>query len=167
MIYYVGYHESEDHWTSNFNRAVVSELDRRQVPYRELPPADWATGPVDPEPYRRAGATDQDTWLIGWAQSPVVDALAKLPGQKLAFVVGIYGMPYEPACLRGGPLPERERLARLDGILCVSHWCRSPPLSRCGSSHRLHRVRLIHRPPEGPPAGGVQPEILRRETPLR
>ncbi|MEW5934634.1 MAG: hypothetical protein AB1816_13755, partial [Bacillota bacterium] len=126
MLYYIGYTPNPGNWTGQFNQAVTSQLRRRGLAVVELPACDWAGCPPL-ERFEEIPSTPEDIWLLGWAQSPAADAIARKPGRKFAWLVGLGSMPFEPAVLWRGEhhLREEERLGVYDAVFCVSEWCRN------------------------------------------
>ncbi|MGE5561549.1 MAG: hypothetical protein ACM3XN_10975 [Chloroflexota bacterium] len=122
MLYYIGYSTIAGGWTGDFNRAVTGELDRWAVRYMQLPPYDWAVGSPPLAFYRNFTSSEDDVWLVAWAQSPVVELIRNKPGRKYGFAAGLTAIPFEPARLWGHLLHERERLGCYDGIFLPSEW---------------------------------------------
>lgn len=122
MLYYVGYSAVAGGWTGDFNRSVTGELDRWAVRYMQLPPYDWAVNNPPLAFYRNFASKPDDVWLVGWAQSPVIDLIRSKPGRKFGFAAGLTAIPFEPARLFGHLLHERDRLGCYDGIFLPSEW---------------------------------------------
>jgi hypothetical protein len=125
MLYFAGYHDAEDSWTGCFTRAVRSELLRLQVAFTELPPFDWR-GPAAPRKYYlQIKSSAEDVWLIGWAQSELIELVAAKEGRKFGLVVGLTAGHLDPLALAGTAVNERQRLALYDGIFANSEWCKA------------------------------------------
>ncbi|MBT9172635.1 MAG: hypothetical protein DDT21_01021 [Syntrophomonadaceae bacterium] len=125
MLYFVGYHDAEDSWTGCFTRAVRSELLRLRVAFTELPPFDW-WGPAAPvSHYLRIKSSAEDVWLIGWAQSELIELVAAKDGRKFGLVVGLTAGHLDPLAFTQAVVNERQRLALYDGIFANSQWCKA------------------------------------------
>ncbi len=126
MLFFMGYNDSSGNWTGNFTRAVTDALNKRRVPFHELPSFDWLTTNAPIRRYLQIRSKSTDTWFIGWAQSPIIELIKDKPGRKVGLVVGLTAMPFEPAVLWEAEdrLNEGRRLALYDKILACSHWCK-------------------------------------------
>ena len=127
MFYFMGLNETSHSWTGNFTNAVRKELQRKNVPFRLLPPLDWqSTDASIVQKYQEINSSQSDSWLIGWAQSPAIEFIKDKPGHKFGMVVGLTAMPFEPAVLYGTAemLREPQRLQLYDRLFVNSHWCK-------------------------------------------
>jgi hypothetical protein len=124
IIYFVGYHDAEDSWTGCFTRAVRSELLRLQVEFTELPPFDWRGPGAPTKQYLQIRSSAEDIWLIGWAQSELIELVAAKGGRKFGLVVGLTAGHLDPLALTRAAVNERRRLALYDGIFANSEWCK-------------------------------------------
>ena len=126
MLYFMGYTDSSGNWTGNFTRAIREGLQKRDVKFKELPPFDWQATAAPIGRYLEIRSEPDDTWFIGWAQSPIIELIKDKPGKKIGLVVGLTAMPFEPAVLVGAEdgLREGQRLALYDQIFANSEWCR-------------------------------------------
>ncbi len=126
MLYFMGLNKSSASWTGNFTAAVITELSRRKIEHKRLPPVDWQTTTLQAQIYRDIRSNPKDVWLIGWAQSPAIELIQDKPGKKFGMVVGLAAMPFEPAVLQdtAQTLREPERLFMYDHIFANSDWCR-------------------------------------------
>ncbi len=125
MLYFMGYTDNEGNWTGNFTRAMRNELNKRQIPFLEIPPFDWYTANPAIDYYKGINSKNEDIWLFGWAQTPAMEILKDKPGKKFGIVVGSTASPFEPANLWGTTswCNERFRLGQYDKIFAVSKWC--------------------------------------------
>lgn len=124
MLYFVGYHDAEDSWTGCFTRAVRSELLRLRIEFTELPPFDWR-GPAAPvKQYLQVKSSAKDVWLIGWAQSELIELVAAKGGRKFGLVVGLTAGYLDPLAFTRAAVNERQRLSLYDGIFANSEWCK-------------------------------------------
>lgn len=90
-----------------------------------MPPFDW-WGPAAPiKHYLQIKSSAEDVWLIGWAQSELIELVAAKGGRKFGLVVGLTAGHLDPLALAGTTVNERRRLALYDGIFANSQWCKS------------------------------------------
>ena len=107
-------------------RSIRTELLTLNVPFVELPPYDWNGSKASIRDSLRVASTKNDTWLIGWAHSQVIEYIKHKQGRKYGLVVGVMAGHFDPLNMRINTkvLCERERLSQYDGLFAVSRWCR-------------------------------------------
>jgi hypothetical protein len=123
MLYFLGYYENGG-YTANFNNAVTSELKRLNISFVRLVPYDWANPDISIEFCNNINSSDDDVWLIGWAQIPLIEVINNKRGKKFGVVVGTVTNPYEPAVLMKHSINERFRLGIYHKLFVVSDWCK-------------------------------------------
>jgi len=100
-------------------------LLRLGLGFTELPPFDW-WGPAAPvKQYLQVRSTADDVWLIGWAQSELIELVAAKDGRKFGLVVGLAAGHLDPLALAGETVNERQRLGLYDKIFANSEWCKA------------------------------------------
>ncbi len=124
MLYFMGYVESGG-FTANFNKAIFSELDARNISYVKLPIYDWEHPNVCFDFCRNIDSSEDDAWFMGWAQTPVIEAIKDKKGKKYGFVVGTTANPFEPANILKVDIKEHYRLGLYDKVFTISEWCRN------------------------------------------
>lgn len=124
MLYILGYYESGS-YTASFNKAVLSELDTRNIDYVKLPPYNWEHPNECFQFCTSIDSSEDDTWFMGWAQTPVIEAIKDKKGKKYGFVVGTTANPFEPANILKVDIKERYRLGLYDKVFTISKWCRN------------------------------------------
>jgi hypothetical protein len=125
MLYFVGYADRPGSWTGGFTRTVRKSLFHSGIEFLELPPYDWS-GPSAPlRNYLRINSKAEDSWFIGWAQSPLIELIKQKQGRKYGLVVGLTKNNFDPLTFtvsaRG--LNEEKRLGHYDKIFANSRWC--------------------------------------------
>lgn len=125
MLYFVGYPPNQASWTGNFTRAVREELTGLRIPFVELPPYDWTGATAPKREYLKINSKPEDAWLIGWAQSSLIELIKHKQGRKYGLVVGLTESHFDPLIFTGevSGFRERQRLNAYDRLFANSRWC--------------------------------------------
>lgn len=123
VIYFITYPESPGHWQQMYNNAVISELARAGHEYHKIVLDFFDPGCVDLlREIQFIRSTEQDIWLLAWAQNPVIDMIGHKPGRKFGHVHGLQCFAFDPSVLSGVDLEEANRFSHYDRIFVNSEW---------------------------------------------
>ncbi len=123
MLYFLSEEEREDNYFRMYNQALRSELNERQVSFRDIPLVGSFYDQI-----KKVGSLrtrPDDIWLLSYAHNPIIQWVAQKPGRKFAHAHGLEASLFEPAVLEGYDLHEAKAFREYDGIFVNSEWSKN------------------------------------------
>ncbi len=140
MIFFITYPDSETHWQTMYNNCITSYLSSQDFEYEKIVVDFFSPGCHEVLQYiQRIRSSPEDTWLLAWAQNPVIEVIEHKPGTKMGHVHGLQCFDFEPSVIAGVDLLECERFSRYDRIFLNSVWS----YTNAVAAYPKHRSRFV------------------------